>query len=545
MLGKEYTTALLASVILTAVTKIEDVVSYSPWCSCKVSAHFTVLLPRPAPCRKHHRKHENRRLYIVLLLLLAGDIELNPGPVNTLTGIFDSDSPIKMAKTADAAGNRCSLCSMAADKLTLRSRTIADALVRCEMKGCGSFAHIRCIKEDTEVDGTEWACTRHMKDKGDYQQEQSCPSHQPTSTVYDDTPAQQSGIDLKLIDQPECTVREDVPVEPSHSDLGLTGHPEHRPSTQQPTRADRGDVPVDSAGARSDLELIVQSEHRSSSHWPPCSDGEDAPVGPPRTDPEPIPGPSFMSASIMDVMEALRVTQLKLDRVSNELAELKQAFRAMVPDDGRRPSLSPAPKNVSRPEEVQAIPGGQMSRSKATNSIAVGKQDLLIIGDSNVRRLDTSPGRSRAIFRSNPGATIEQLGREIKEVSDKSIASKIVLHVGTNDLTRKGSEEIAINLVNLAQHAKTFCEMKQVFICSVTPRRDLGSFIFSRSESVNNRLRSLCIETTGVQFIDLREELDGCPFTGLARDALHYNKVGATRVLDVITSSVGSFLTMK
>ena len=185
-----------------------------------------------------------------------------------------------------------------------------------------------------------------------------------------------------------------------------------------------------------------------------------------------------------------------------------------------------------------------MRCNKATSSIAAGKQDLLIIGDSNVHRLDTSPGRSRATFRSTPGATIEQLGRKLSEASDKSTASNIVLHVGTNDLTRKGSEEIAANLVNLAQHAKTCSKIKQVFICSVTPRKDLGSFIFSRSESVNNRLRSLCIETTGVQFIDLREELGRCPFTGLARDALHYNKVGATRVLDVITNSVGSFLTM-
>ena len=365
---------------------------------------------------------------------------------------------------------------MAADKLMLRSRTIADALVKCEAKDCDSFAHIRCIREGTEVPGTEWACTSHLKVKKDYQQEQSRPSHQPTSTVSDDTPAQPSRIDVKLTDQPECTVREDVLVVPHHSDLVLTGQPEHRPSTQQPTRADRGHVPVDRAGARSDRKLIGQPEHRTStqcptradrgdvpvdragahsdleltgqsvssrsvgqlgpsSHRPSCTDREDVPVGPSRTDPEPIPGPSFMSASIMDVMEALRVTQLKLDRVSNELAELKQALRAMIPGDDRRPSLSPASKHVSRAEEGEANPGGQMRCNKATSSIAAGKQDLLIIGDSNVHRLDTSPGRSRATFRSTPGATIEQLGRELSEASDKSTASKIVSHVGTNDLT--------------------------------------------------------------------------------------------------------------
>ena len=252
-----------------------------------------------------------------------------------------------------------------------------------------------------------------------------------------------------------------------------------------------------------------------------------------------------MSASIMDVMEALRLTQLKLDRVSSELAELKLAFRAVMPDGDRRTSLSPAPEHASRPEEIQASPGDQVRRNKPRSSIVTGKQDLLIIGDSNVSRLDTSPGRSRATFRSTPGATIERLGRELRETSDTFTASKLVLHVGTNDLTRKGSEEIAVNLVKLAQHAKTCSGIKQVFICSVIPRKDLGSFIFSRSESVNNRLRSLCMGTAGVRFIDLREQLDRCPFTGLARDALHYNKVGATRVFDVINNSVGSFLTME
>ena len=121
------------------------------------------------------------------------------------------------------------------------------------------------------------------------------------------------------------------------------------------------------------------------------------------------------------------------------------------------------------------------------------------------------------------------------------------LHVGTNDLSRKGSEEIAVNIAKLAQLSKYRSGAKQVLICSVTPRGDLGSFIFSRSESVNNRLCSLCTSMPGVRFIDLREQLDGCPFAGLARDALHYNRAGASRVLKELVHSAfaGSFLTQK
>ena len=126
---------------------------------------------------------------------------------------------------------------------------------------------------------------------------------------------------------------------------------------------------------------------------------------------------------------------------------------------------------------------------------------------------------------------------------DKSLASTIVFHTGTNDLARKGSEKIAADLVNLAQRTKIRPEIRKVYICSVTSRKDLGSFVYSRSESVNNRLRSLCMKTHGVKFIDLRQQLDKCTYTGLARDALHYNKAGASCVLNAIVGSVGGFLT--
>ena len=106
----------------------------------------------------------------------------------------------------------------------------------------------------------------------------------------------------------------------------------------------------------------------------------------------------------------------------------------------------------------------------------------------------------------------------------------------------KGSEQIASDLVKLAKETGGRSGIDQVYICSVVPRTDLGSLVFSRSESVNNRLHSLCMETTGVTFIDLRQDLDMCPFTGLVRDALHYNRAGASRVLGKIRDSVGSFL---
>ena len=66
--------------------------------------------------------------------------------------------------------------------------------------------------------------------------------------------------------------------------------------------------------------------------------------------------------------------------------------------------------------------------------------------------------------------------------------------------------------------------------------------LFSRSESVNNRLRSLCNKTDRVGFIDVRQKLDRCQFGGLVRDAIHYNRPGAAQALKLIKDSAKDFL---
>ena len=81
--GKVFTYALLAAVAVCALCKTEDTVQYTPWCRCRVAAQYTVLLPRPIPSSRG-QKYMGTKLYITLLLiLLAGDVETNPGPSTT------------------------------------------------------------------------------------------------------------------------------------------------------------------------------------------------------------------------------------------------------------------------------------------------------------------------------------------------------------------------------------------------------------------------------------------------------------------------------
>ena len=221
MFGRVYTAALLAAVILTAVTRVEDTVKYSPWtwCSCKVSAQLTVLLPRPTPCRRHTRKHENGRLYLVLLLLLAGDVELNPGPGPAHT----QDSIEKIQGDEDTGRFRCSVCNVIIERLMLRSRVVEDAVKSCEVTDCTSVAHHRCVSNSKKCRTFEWTCDRHSEphDQLNSVEHQSSnantrwwsgSSHRSASAGADDVPAQPSCTEpgpitgpVDVLARPSCT----------------------------------------------------------------------------------------------------------------------------------------------------------------------------------------------------------------------------------------------------------------------------------------------------------------------------------------------------
>ena len=54
-----------------------------------------------------------------------------------------------------------------------------------------------------------------------------------------------------------------------------------------------------------------------------------------------------------------------------------------------------------------------------------------------------------------------------------------------------------------------------MYISHLIPRKDIGSFIYSRSESVNYWLCSLCSQNPDISFIDLRQTLHSRRFSGL------------------------------
>ena len=154
MFGEVYRFALFVAVVSTALFRHDEEVVYTPWCSCRVPVRLVILRLRPTPCERH-RRFNNSRLYLSLLLLLSGDIELNPGP-SSVVGSVTSEP---YAQSNDSTEANCVSCGMAPDTLMLRSRPICNTIVRCTEELCKKFIHEECRDREEQI--SDWKCSHH------------------------------------------------------------------------------------------------------------------------------------------------------------------------------------------------------------------------------------------------------------------------------------------------------------------------------------------------------------------------------------------------
>ena len=108
----------------------------------------------------------------------------------------------------------------------------------------------------------------------------------------------------------------------------------------------------------------------------------------------------------------------------------------------------------------------------------------------------------------------------------------VVAHVGTNDAVNVGSEEILDSLRDLCSEFHRIRRGSganmRLTICSLVPRTDRGSMVWSRVEGINRRLREVC-GSEGAEFLDLRPVLDSCRVP-LNRSGVHYTYEASQRV---------------
>ena len=511
MFGTVFRSFLFALVVITALVKVEETIEFSPYANrCKVQAQLTVLVPRSSPCQRHKRFNGSRLYLTLLLLLLAGDIEMNPGPAQIeMENIGTVDDSETREPKRDVESS-CTVCGMQLASLELRSRVVTNTQIKCSVATCNSSIHFGCRNEKREL-SAGWTCPRHSNT----QDHEACVSDPP--------------VEISL-SPPETASNSDTVMQ-----LASSEHHTDEEKTNECPHPQRHT----SAAKAVTLEDIANGIQ------------------------EPIPGPSYVSASLMDLMEALRLTQLKIEKLADDIHQMKQMLNGVLGREAAKSMshlhhsrgssdrqqrsnpniLQPTADTTRRPQPAAAHVNRQVSNGKYGAERQQGSdQSILVIGDSNVRRLQAGHRDSNVTFHSVAGAVTENITQELNQSVENSNATDVVFHIGTNDVVGMGSEVVAKNIFGLAEQARGLPGVRRVYICSVTSRKDRGSFIFSRTESVNSRLHSMCLRSNDVSFIDLRHQLDHCPFNGMSRDGLHYNRAGTVQVLRSIGDRVGNFL---
>lgn len=172
---------------------------------------------------------------------------------------------------------------------------------------------------------------------------------------------------------------------------------------------------------------------------------------------------------------------------------------APPPPSGReRPSSSPPatrPAGSSPPPAAnrQARPSQPLPAPRRPRHTP----STLIVGDSIVKRVHFPGAATRCL----PGATVQVLLDRLPELlrDAPQAVSRLVVHVGTNDVSRRQSERTKLDFIALFEFLKS--TGKTVFISGPIPTIGRGSESFSRLLQLSTWLALHC-SAYGLVFID-------------------------------------------
>ena len=104
---------------------------------------------------------------------------------------------------------------------------------------------------------------------------------------------------------------------------------------------------------------------------------------------------------------------------------------------------------------------------------------MLVAGDSLLHRLDASKmcvEQIKAEKLTKPGDTLNGTFARIKDYASKhsDVQLEVVVLAGTNDLKRRNvtPQSLIDQLVDHIAVLKEFCNVKNIFVCKITPRCD-------------------------------------------------------------------------
>ena len=220
-------------------------------------------------------------------------------------------------------------------------------------------------------------------------------------------------------------------------------------------------------------------------------------------------------------------TRVKLRRCeANPGVPVSNTFEVLQQEEGEGGSIA------------QAVGGKKTGGGRKTGGKGKGKRRVLVVGDSQVRGIDSEfcradrGSRTVACF---PGAGV----RDVSVRMDRLLAGEgeepiVCLSVGGNDVGRVRSEELYRRYEEMLRRVVERGGIPVV--CGVLPRKGVGSEWLSRALNMNCRLAEMC-RKKGWQFVDNWDRFYGSHHM-YAGDGIHMSESGKTALAVSLHSAV-------
>ena len=226
------------------------------------------------------------------------------------------------------------------------------------------------------------------------------------------------------------------------------------------------------------------------------------------------------------------------ERGRAELVDRSKDNWYIVRSQGTKIRMLKAIQPVNCSNRFDCLPDGEGSeRPNGNAGSSDAKAEALLIGDSMVRYLDRTfqnKDRRKRMRVCYPGARVNDIVDRIdSEIEVTNVDSNVIVHVGTNDVGQKRSEELINSYRRLIQKMKD--SGRKCMISGILPRLGAGQEWGSRALGVNERVRRLCI-SENIRFLDLWRDFQKKEF--FAEDGVHLSRKG----VELFSTGLESFL---
>ncbi|XP_037391517.1 uncharacterized protein LOC119262642 [Pygocentrus nattereri] len=225
-----------------------------------------------------------------------------------------------------------------------------------------------------------------------------------------------------------------------------------------------------------------------------------------------------------------KVDKLEL-RIRGLIRDRQQGSLLAAPGTPGRAS-TPSTPALEPPQQGEWVTSRRHSRKAKANATAKATasppaeepvKGTLVIGDSIVRhvKLATPLGAPAARVICLPGARAPDISGNLRLLANRRY-SRVVIHVGANDIRLRQSEVTKANIKEVVKQAQTLSEE---VICSGPIPMRRGDEAYSRLSSLNRWMSKWCTDNH-VGFIDNWLMFEGKPGL-LGRDGVHPTRDGA------------------